>query len=386
MITRKTVLLLVPHLGGGGAERVTALLAGGLPEEKFCVHLGLMTPDRNEASQNARLTLPPCVTVHRLGARRVRGAAWRLLRLVWHVRPDLIVSNMFHLNFLVLLLRPLLPRETRCVIRQNGMTALETGIGASTQALYRILYPRAEKIICQTDAMARELGTLLGSERNLCVLPNPVEPNPVEADGAAAARGTDSPLHDLDSPPREPGLHLLAVGRLAREKGFDILLPAFAHVLAQFPAASLTILGEGPDEAALKALSRELGIVERVNFPGYVADPRERFAAASLFVLSSRHEAMSNALLEAAAAGLPIVATPALGGVETLLSGAPGTWVAREISAEALGESLVEAFGALRPHEQKARFTHAWLAPFRMENALASYERLIDSVLAEARA
>jgi glycosyltransferase involved in cell wall biosynthesis len=374
MITRKTVLLLVPHLGGGGAERVTALLAGGLPEEKFCVHLGLVIAGQNAASQNSRSALPPSVTVHRLGARRVRGGAWRLLRLVWRVRPDLIVSNMFHLNFLVLLLRPFMPRKTRCVIRQNGMTAPATGIGSGTRALYRILYPRADKIVCQTDAMARELGALLGSERNLCVLPNPVEPNPVEADGAAVSHATDSAL-------RGPGPHLLAVGRLTREKGFDLLLPAFARALGQFPAARLTILGEGPDEAVLKAMSRELGIAERMSFAGYVADHRElgeRFAAASLFVLSSRHEAMSNALLEAAAAGLPIVATPTLGDVKALLSGAPGTWVAQEISAEALGESLVEALGALRPKE---RFTHAWLAPFRMENALAGYESLIDSVL-----
>ena len=95
------ILLLIPHLGGGGAEQVTALLARGLSREKYELHLGLITQSCADAA-----AFPPWVTIHSLGATRVRGGAVRLVRLVRRLRPDVILSGMAHLNFLVLLLRP----------------------------------------------------------------------------------------------------------------------------------------------------------------------------------------------------------------------------------------------------------------------------------------
>jgi glycosyltransferase involved in cell wall biosynthesis len=180
-----------------------------------------------------------------------------------------------------------------------------------------------------------------------------------------------------------PRLHLLAVGRLVREKGFDLLLTAFAKVREQFPHAHLTILGEGIEEASLKAMRCQLGISADVSFPGYVDHPEEWFPKARLFVLSSRQEAMPNALLEAASYGLPIVATPALGDATVGLRGMPGCWIAEECSAQALAESLCEALNTL---SEMQRIEHAWIAPFRMENALSRHEALIDEVLTGARA
>lgn len=361
MITQKTILFLIPHLGGGGAERVTAHLASGLPESRFHVHLGLVTLLSIGAD-----ALPARVTVHRLGASRVRTAAWPLLRLVWRLKPDLIFSNMFHLNFLVLLLRPFFPHRTRLIIRQNGMTSSDTGTRRFTRALYRILYPGADRVVCQSDAMAAEMRNLLGSARNLYVLPNPV------------VTEWESPHEDSGNLWCRPGPHLLAVGRLTRQKGFDMLLPAFQQILQAFPEAELTILGEGPEEAALRAMSSDLGIEEHVHFAGYVEKPHTWFPGASAFVLSSRHEGIANALLEAAAAGLPIVSTPALGGVVELLDCAPGAWLACDISTEALAESLLVALDSLHDGQ---RFSHPWLSTFRMENALPQFERLIGEVL-----
>ena len=366
----KTILFLIPHLGGGGAERVTANLVHGLAQDRFRVHLGLITQE-TIASQD----LPKWVMAHPLGANRVRAAAWPLLRLVWKIRPELIFSNMFHLNFLVLLLRPFFPRQTRCVIRQNGMTAPETGTGQFVRKLYRVLYPRAESVVCQSEAMVREMSALTGTARNLRVLPNPVLTCP-----ATFSAGGNGPW-------RGEGPRLLAVGRLAREKGFDILLPAFAHVLVEFPAAELAILGQGPEEACLKALSRALGIESHVRFAGYVDRPQEWYAGASVFALSSRHEGLSNAMLEAGVAGLPIVAAPALGGVTELIRGvsgdAAGTWLASEVSADALADSLITALKSLGPGQ---RFIHSWVDAYRMENALPQFVKLIDEVLAGAPA
>jgi glycosyltransferase involved in cell wall biosynthesis len=179
-----------------------------------------------------------------------------------------------------------------------------------------------------------------------------------------------------------PRLHLFAVGRLSKEKGFDLLLEALVLVRARIPGVGLVIAGVGPEEEALKKETRELGLRDAVEFAGSVDRPYRTFPNATLFVLSSRHEGLPNALLEAAAAGLPIVAVPASQGVVDQLSGQPGVWLAREVSAAALAASLLTALEELHPGE---RFTHPFVEDFRLDRALPAYEELIDSALEEAR-
>jgi len=370
MTQRPKVLLLIPHLGGGGAERVTALLARGLSQEKYEVHLGLVAQGDADAE-----AMPAWVRIHALGARRVRSGVLKLLKLIWGIKPKVILSGMAHLNFMVLLLRPHTPRETRVLVRQNGTasTALAFGdLPGYTRLLYRLLYRRADRVICQTRAMAGDLAKEFGiSEERLAVLANPVD-----VDGIGDA---------LDSGPilwSGPGPHLIAVGRLARVKGFDMLLEALAVVRERFPKADLVIAGAGAEESALKAQCRELGLERAVCFPGSVERPAAYFPGATLFVLSSRHEGLPNALLEAAAGRLPLVVVPACEGIVELLHGQTGAWLAAEISVAALAGSLLEALRALRPGE---RFAHAWMESFRMERALEAYEELIDATMKEGR-
>lgn len=303
---RPRVLLLIPHLRGGGAEQVTRLLARGLSSEKYEVFLALVTERHVLAG-----SLPSRVRVEALGARRVRSAALKVLRLVWRIRPDVILSGMAHLNFLVLLLRPLFPRSTRVLVRQNATVSLTLASGALpmyTRVLYRILYRRADRVICQSSAMARDLAFATGTHPELIT----VLPNPVNLEGIALGRAR--PVRWAG-----PGPHLLAVGRLSHEKGFDLLLRALFLVRDCFPTATLTIAGAGPEEDALKELCRTLGLETTVRFAGYVESPYSLFPGANLFVLSSRYEGMPNALLEAAAAELPIVAFPSSGGVVDFL-------------------------------------------------------------------
>lgn len=336
------VLLLIPHLAGGGAEQVIALLARGLAAEKYEVHLGLVAQAHWPPPR-----LPRSVIVHDLGARRVRSAALGLLRLVRSVQPDVVLSGMAHLNFLVLLLRPLFPRRTRVVVRQNATVSAVLAEGKEpryTALLYRLLYPRADRILCPTQAMADDLAALISvPPGKLAVLPNPIDTKAI----LAALTGPFC-WHGA-------GPHLLAVGRLSPEKGFDLLLDAMAAVRMHFPAADLTIAGAGPEEARLRQLAKRLHLEAAVWFAGYAESPYIFYPGASAFVLPSRQEGMPNALLEADAAGLPLVATPASGGVVDLLRGHPGAWLASAISAPALAQALLAALESLHPGERVHR-------------------------------
>ena len=364
MSLRSTVLLLIPHLGGGGAERVTELLAWHLACDKSVIHLCLVTQ-----SDIGSTKLPKHVIVHALGATRVRHGALRLLWLIWRLRPAVILSGIAHLNLLVLLLRPFLPWKTRILVRQNGpvFETLSTRDSCWARGLmYRVLYRCADGIICQSLSMAREVSEFTGiSIESLAVLANPID---IEAIRSTSRGPADEWFG--------PGPHLLAIGRLSSEKGFDLLLEAFAEVKLQFPTADLAILGAGPERATLDALCEKLGLNRAVRFVGRVGTPAIHFPGASLVVTSSRCEGMPNALLEAAAGGLPIVSVPASRGLVELLSGQAGVWLAREISADALTESLLAALGVLCPGE---RFDHPWIDQFGLERAIPAYEGLFEA-------
>jgi glycosyltransferase involved in cell wall biosynthesis len=373
---RLRILLLIPHLGGGGAERVTALLAAGLSAGKYELHLGLVTGQARECAEES---LPASVTIHRLGSRRVRGAALPLLRLIRQLRPAVILSGMAHLNFLVLLLRPFIDKRTKILARQNSTvsSALASGeLPRPTRFLYRLLYPRADRIICQTQAMADDLVREAGLRREkLVVLQNPIEVDAIRARVNELA--TNASVHEWSG----PGPHLLAVGRLAKAKGFDMLLAAFAAVRVEFPAADLTILGAGSEEAALKAQAERLGLAHSAHFAGQVSEPARYFPGATAFVLSSRQEGMPNALLEAAAAGVPLVSLPSSEGLTDLLRGQPGVWLGEKRTEAALTQALLAALRSLRHGE---RFEHSFIEEFRLECALKAYESLIDSALRDA--
>jgi glycosyltransferase involved in cell wall biosynthesis len=359
-----SVLLLIPHLGGGGAERVTELLARNLSMDEHEIHLCLIT----QAAVDS-VSLPRHLTVHALGAKRVRHAVVQLVLLIWRLRPAVIFSGIAHLNLLVLLLSPLFPRQTRVFVRQNGPVSATLATSNSSRTLrlvYRLLYRKADQVICQSRAMAREVSEFTGIPmESLAVLANPIDIDAIRATSYhSVAEWTG------------PGPHLLAVGRLSREKGFDLLLHAFAEVKLQFPTADLAIAGAGPEKPALEELSEKLELSRAVRFLGRVENPAIGFPGASMLVISSRYEGLPNAMLEAAAGGLPIVAVPASEGLLELLDGQPGVWLASDVSSESLAESLMTALKTIRPGQ---RFAHSWIEVFGLRQSIQTYKELFDS-------
>jgi glycosyltransferase involved in cell wall biosynthesis len=113
---------------------------------------------------------------------------------------------------------------------------------------------------------------------------------------------------------------LVAMGRLAHQKGFDVLVRAIALARVGGAEIEVVILGDGPDKAELEALTRSEGVSEAVRFEGFVTDPHPYLSRADAFVLSSRFEGNgSGALLEALAHGLPVIATDCVTGPRFVL-------------------------------------------------------------------
>lgn len=153
----------------------------------------------------------------------------------------------------------------------------------------------------------------------------------VRAELLAAGYDPDR-IHDLPNgvpvpaEPWQPRLegHAVYVGRLAPEKGLSTLIDAWPIVLAGRPSARLTLIGEGPERPALEARINDLRLCESVSMRGASADPSTTLRAADVFVLPSREEGMSIALLEAMALGLPAVATAIPGNLALIDDGNHG--------------------------------------------------------------
>jgi glycosyltransferase involved in cell wall biosynthesis len=118
----------------------------------------------------------------------------------------------------------------------------------------------------------------------------------------------DRPVEIISPPAEQLGPLVMCVGRLAPQKDFPLALAAFAAMDARF-GARLVLLGEGPERDHLTAEAARLGIADRVDFKGYVADVTPHLSQASLFLMTSRFEGYPAVLIEAMAAGLPIVTT-----------------------------------------------------------------------------
>lgn len=174
---------------------------------------------------------------------------------------------------------------------------------------------------------------------------------------------------------------LLGLGRLHRDKGFDIALKS----LARLPGAHLAIAGSGPEEAALKALAGELGVAERAHFLGWRRDAGALLAACDIFLCSSRGEPLGNMVLEAWAARRPVVALAALGPSELIAQDETGIVTPLE-DAEALAAALARVladrdFGRRLATAGRARYER----DFTRAPVLAAWRRLFEQLIANKK-
>lgn len=178
-------------------------------------------------------------------------------------------------------------------------------------------------------------------------------------------------------------VRVVSVGRLIREKGFEILLDAVREVLNRGCRLAVTIIGDGPERARLQQLAESLGLRGIVEFTGAI--PRsavyERLAEADIFVLCSRTEGFCNAVVEAMATGLPILVTP--GGALSEVVGDTG-YLAQDHSVSAVASGL-QKLVRMEPGERREMGVAAALRAqrfFSMDRVLDQYERLYSQVKA----
>ncbi|MCL6730151.1 glycosyltransferase [Sphingomonas hankyongi] len=350
---------VLPSLAGGGAERVALTLVNAFAGAGHDIDLVLASAE----GELLRL-VPSDVRVFDLRAKRFRNALWPLVRYLRQARPDAVQVSMWPLTILAILARLLSGVRTRLVVSDHGILSHQYGDVVTKRWLrwsVRRLYPIANARIAVSTAAVHDLAKLSGMpEKSFTVVHNPI----------LSAPATPAEKKRAEQLWPEGKKRILSVGSFVPVKNHALLIDALANVHSAC-GASLMILGEGDCRQALQEMVRARGIADRVAMPGFAINPTAYFENADLFVLSSNHEAYSLVLVEAMAAGLPVVSTDCGGPREILDHGRFGRLVPvgdAPALAQAIADTLREN---IDPERQKAR------ARELAKDALARYEALL---------
>ena len=363
---RKRILFLVPAFAGGvgGAERVISTLLRHLDHSRFECHLGVV------GEGNAFLDgVPATVTVHQLGAARMRYSLPGIIRLVRRLKPQTILSTVVYLNVILMISKPFFPGRPKILLREailpSAFAAQASRYPRIWKRFYRHLYPRADQIICLFDGMVDDMVKLGIPREKLVRIYNPVDVEMVRRQ----AEGTKSPYSGS-------GPQVIAMGRLQHQKAYDVLLHAFAGVRKSLPGARLAILGEGPLEQQLKKQAVDLGIETAVSFLGFQKNPWPYVKHADLFVLASRYEGLPNVVLEVLALGTPVLATDCPGGIREIQQSAPQIVLAPPEDPGALANAIVSILS--RPKEPRRQTeSEECLLRFDTQKIVEEYSRLL---------
>ncbi|MGH8144778.1 MAG: glycosyltransferase family 4 protein [Rhodanobacteraceae bacterium] len=328
------IALAISSLGGGGAERVMAALANAWAERGHEVTLVTLS-----SSDRDRYVLDPGVRRIALG---VAGLSTNVLAGIGHnvtrlfalrraittLQPDVVISFIAKNN--VLVLASLFGTRMPIIVSERTFP-VGHGVHGVWRVMYRLLYPRAAAVVVQTQRCAGPLATLA---HKVAVIPNPILSEP--ADGLVGARG----VHPLQPGRRGDRRTLLAVGRLAHQKGFDLLIRAFARIAGIHADWDLVILGEGKLREDLARMIDAAGLASRVSMPGFDPHVRDAMRRADLFVLSSRFEGIPNALLEAMSESRACVSFDCDTGPRELIEHGRNGWLVPAGDVPALAEAL----------------------------------------------
>jgi glycosyltransferase involved in cell wall biosynthesis len=339
MKTSYDVMLHIPSLKGGGAERVAVELA------RYFVRQGKSTAFFIHDEEIA-YDLPSGIDIFFARSTGHLGRVAEFRSLIIRLKVSVVLSFLPYANLISIFAFIGCRSRPKLLISEHLSYSgfVPSGISERVKfALLRSVYQISDVIVAVSSGVAAELRTrLFGSAIRKVVVIH----NPCYIPAARAKHSTD----DVGN------YTVLAVGRLTPQKGFDTLIAAFAIVKKSLPSARLVIVGEGPERLKLKAQIAQLNLGDSVVLPGFTRKIFDEYERANLFVCSSRTEGFGNVIVEALSFGLPIVSTDCPYGPKEILDcGRYGTLVAVDDDIE-LANAMINTLAThVDPEMQVAR-------------------------------
>lgn len=363
-MNEKKWLFVIPADTLHGSELIAKTFVEFLVKKKQKCHVIILTRKYSEQWEHLR----PEVEITYLSFNNYfKGVLWLLPHLLVNnqVRFDYTFTSQSVINGTIGFAKRLgLLGNPIVILREsNSIFKLLKGYKSKIYSFfYHLGYKYSSLVVCQTTYMKEQLvlaQPALTKKLNLTVISNPFEVD--------KSKSPKDPL-----PPKfEKTSFLVAAGRLAPAKGFDILINTFNKYQKDLEGVSLIILGEGPDRKLLEEQINELKLENRVFMPGYVQNVYPYFHKAKTCVISSRIEGFPNVLLQMMSVNEKVVCTLSAGDIDSI----PGIYTCITENEMALGESIIECISA-SSHDNRSVFDH-YLEQRSWENF---YRAILDKV------
>lgn len=353
----RRLLVLIPSLSMGGAERVAATLANHWARNGYSVAVATLSGCQADFYQ-----LDPSIERFNMNIARSSchsiDAVVNNLRIVWSVRrllkrwqPQVAIGFMTAANVYIALAGVGLRLHK---IGSEHIHPPMYPLGHAWEWLRAQGYGFLDHLVALTEESADWLRRNTMARR-VAVIGNPI-PWPLPS---------LPPLRDPRRLLSSRRRHLLAVGRLVEQKGFDLLVDAFARLISVFDTWDLIIVGEGPMRKQLEAQIARLELRDRVHLVGGVGNIGDWYSACDLYVMSSRFEGFGNTLAEAMSYGLPAVSFDCKSGPKDIIRHGVDGFLVPAADVDSLAAALAQLMKdkgvrerfSLRATEARERFS-----------------------------
>lgn len=310
----KRILFVSPTLGNGGAERVMLYLMNYLAEQpQVEILLLLLKNEKNSYIDN----LSPKVKVKCLSLRtkRIRQHCFKILWNIRKIHPDICFIGNSGLNIMLAPFINLFASDVQFIVRETFVLSARYKGSRLMPLVYKCFYNNYDKIIAQSTDMYEDLIAKWGINPSKCIKIN----NPIDITGIIKKAEQCSNL----TWPVETKYKFIAIGRLAYQKGYDMLLQRLSENKNE--DFSLLIFGTGALQTEIQEQIKTLGMADKVKLMGFSSQTAGYLKLCDGLILSSRFEGFPNVLLESNALGKPVLANNCPGGInEIVLNGENG--------------------------------------------------------------
>ncbi|MBQ8174439.1 MAG: glycosyltransferase family 4 protein [Clostridia bacterium] len=347
----KDIVFVVTAMGRGGAERVISILSDDYAKRGFRVHIVMLWHNIVEYELNPNVHVVDLSCEKKSLPMNMLRLVGALRKLIKELRPVAVVSFVAHNSVVTWLAR--MGLKTRFVASER-IDPSSTKRGSLLRAAINAAYAGSTVTVQQTERALRYFPNRV--QKKSVIIPNPVRVL-AEADGSAK--------------------RIVTAGRLEPEKNQKMLIRAFADVHRDHPDWRLDIYGEGRLREELQGLIDELHLTSCVGLPGVSPTLHEEIRDASLFVLPSNSEGLSNALLEAMMMGLPCISTNCAGSDEAIVDGENGRLISVG-DTDALARVLRELVEDPDRRTAIGRAAKESADRYRVENVIAEWRKVIE--------
>ncbi|GEM47593.1 glycosyltransferase [Deinococcus cellulosilyticus] len=346
----KKVVMLIPDLSGGGAERIFINLANEIANNHKNYKVWVIVFEAGDDSYKD--LIKNTVQIINLNTRS-RFAVFPLFAKLREIKPDYVLATRTLANLLAVvvgLMLKIIGQRTKIVLREANTLSVYGNASAGAKAkivdkLVGILYPRADSLIAVSEGVRLDLEQNFHVKKHkIKTINNPLLDHIEDLEAIAPIK--------VDKP------YILGVGRFAPQKDFNTLIMAFSEV-RKHRDCKLVLLGKGALKDEYLQLAESLGCKQDIEMPGFVSNPIPYFRGAEVFVLSSKWEGLPGVLIQALAYGSKVVSTDCPSGPREILEDGRLGGLVPIGSPQLLADQILESMSK-EPPVLKERFAYMY--------------------------